>query len=131
MGPTSISTPNKTRGGVCPCSSSDDRCSMTPFKMGLYGWFSYPSCTGMCHSSVALMTSIARSQQVTSSRWHPTGSFSPLPSQAMDTLSTKQAAEIYQLASECQALASELTKQFQNLSRLGSCAPHCYSGCSP
>ena len=32
-------------------------------------------------------------------------------------------AEIYQLAAECQALGAELTKQFQNLSRLE--AMHC------
>ena len=37
---------------------------------------------------------------------------------AMDTLSTRQAAEIYQLATECQALGVELAKQFQNLSEL-------------
>ena len=41
----------------------------------------------------------------------------------MDTLSTEQAAEIYQLAAEYQALGSELTKQFKNLSRLQ--AVHC------
>ena len=41
----------------------------------------------------------------------------------MDTLSTEQAAEIYQLAAECQALGSELAKQFQNLSGLE--AVHC------
>ena len=37
---------------------------------------------------------------------------------AMDTLSAEQVAEIYQLATECQALGAELAKQFQNLSRL-------------
>ena len=36
----------------------------------------------------------------------------------MDTLSARQAAEIYKLATECQAWGMELTKQFQNLSRL-------------
>ena len=41
----------------------------------------------------------------------------------MHTLSTEQAAEIYQLAAECQALGSELAKQFQNLSGLE--AVHC------
>ena len=91
---------------------------MTAFKMGLYGSFSHPSGTGMCHGSITPVTSVARSQQVTSSRWQPTGSFSPLLPQAMDTLSTEQAAEIYQLAAECQALGSKLTKQFQNLSAL-------------
>ena len=119
VGPTSTSTPNKTGGGPCHCSSSNDsRCSITPFKMGMSGSFSYPSSTGVRCGSITPATSIARSQQVTSSGWQPTGSFSPLPSQAMDTLSTEQAAEIYQLAAECQALGSELAKQFQNLSRL-------------
>ena len=119
MGPTSTSTPNKTGGGPRHCSSSNDsRHSMTPFKMGMYRSFSYPSSTGMWCGSITPMTSIAGSQQVTSSRWQPTGSFSPLPPQAMDTLSAEQAAEIYQLAAECQALGSELTKQFQNLSGL-------------
>ena len=41
----------------------------------------------------------------------------------MDTLSTEQATEIYQLAAECQALGSKLAKQFQNLSGLE--AMHC------
>ena len=41
----------------------------------------------------------------------------------MDTLSAEQAAEIYQFAVKCQALGSELAKQFQNLSRLE--AVHC------
>ena len=36
----------------------------------------------------------------------------------MDTLSTEQATEIYQLAAECKALGSKLTKQFQNISGL-------------
>ena len=36
----------------------------------------------------------------------------------MDTLSIGQATEIYQLATECQALGTELAKQFQNLSGL-------------
>ena len=119
MGPTSTSTPNKIWGGPCHCSSSSDsRRSMTPFEMGMYGSFSYPSGTGMCRGSLIPVTSVAGSQLVTSSRWQLTGLISPLLSQAMDTLSTKQAVEIYQLAAECQALGSELTKQFQNLSRL-------------
>ena len=91
---------------------------MTPFKTGMYRSFSYPSGTGVCHGSITPVTSIAGSQQVTSSRWQPTGSFSPLPPQTLDTLSTEQAAEICQLAAECQTLGSKLTKQFQNLSRL-------------
>ena len=124
-----------TRGGG-PChrsSSNDSRCSMTPFKMVIYGSFSYPSGTGMCCSSITPMTSIAGLQQVTNSRWQLTSSFSPIPPQTMDTFSTKQGAEIYQLAAECQALGSELVKQFQNLSRLEAvhhsqyCLWSCYS----
>ena len=41
----------------------------------------------------------------------------------MDTLSTEQATEIYQLAAECQALGSDLAKQFQNLSGLETMHP--------
>ena len=124
VGSTSTSPPNKARGGPCPHSSSNDsRCSMTPFQIGLYQNFSYPSYTGVHHGSITPATSVARSQQVISSRWQPTRSFSPLPPQAMDTLSTEQAAEIYQLAAECQVLGSELTKQFQTFSRLE--AMHC------
>ena len=41
----------------------------------------------------------------------------------MDALSARQVVEIYQLATECQALGVELTKQFQNLSGLE--AMHC------
>ena len=64
------------------------------------------------------MTSVARSQRVTGSMWQPSGMFSPALMPAMDTLSARQMAEIYQLATECQAQGAELTKQFQNLSRL-------------
>ena len=86
-GPASTSTPNKTESGLCPRSCSNDgRCSMTPFETALYGSFSYPSGTGMRLSSITAMTSVARLQQVTSSRWQPTGSFSPLLPQAVDTL---------------------------------------------
>ena len=54
---------------------------------------------------------------------HQSASFSPLTPQVTDTLSAEQAAEIYQLATECQALSSELVKQFQTPSRLE--AMHC------
>ena len=65
---TFFSTPNKTGGGPCHCSSSNDsRCSMTPFEMGMYRSFIYLSSTGVCCSSITPMTSIPWSQQVTSS----------------------------------------------------------------
>ena len=47
----------------------------------------------------------------------------PLTLQGLDPLSAKQAAKIYQLATECQSLGSDLVKQFQTL-QVGSHAPH-------
>ena len=117
--PSSTSTPNKI--GSMPhfhSNSSDSRHSMTPLDTSLYGSFSYPGPTGMGHSSVTPVTSVAGSQRVTSSMWQLPRLFSPPLMSAMDILSTGQAVEIYQLATECQALGMELTKQFQNLSRL-------------
>ena len=91
---------------------------MTPLDTSLYGSFSYPGPTGAGHSSVTPLTSVARSQQVTSSMWQPPRLLSLALPPAMDTLSAGQVAEIYQLATESQALGTELTKQFQNLSGL-------------
>ena len=91
---------------------------MTPLDTPLYGGFSYPGPIGAGHSSVTPVTSVAGLQWVTSSMWQLPGPFSPTLPPATDTLSTGQAAEIYQLATECQALGTELTKQFQNLSGL-------------
>ena len=82
-----------------------------------------PGPTGTGCSRVTPMTSVARSQWFTNSMWQLCGPFSPALMPAMDTLSTGQVAEIYQLATECQALGTELAKQFQNLSRLE--AVHC------
>ena len=110
---------NKTEGGPCIRSvSSNSRCSMTHFEMGLGRSFSIPSYAGVHHGSITPATSVARSQQVTSSGWHHSASFSPLTPQDTDTLSTEKATEVYQLAAECWALGSKLAKQFQTLSRL-------------
>ena len=114
--PTNTSTPNKMESGLRTLSaSSDSRHSMTPFEMGLSGSFSIPSYAGVHHGSITPVTSVARLQQVTSSRWLLTALFSPLTLQSMDTLSVEQAAEVYQLATECQALGSDLAKRFQTL----------------
>ena len=48
---------------------------------------------------------------------------SPLTLPGLDPLNAKQATEIYQLATECQALGSDLAKQFQTLCGLE--ATHC------
>ena len=119
VGPNSTSTSNKTEGGPCVRSiSSTSRHSMTPFEIGLGGSFSIPSYAGVCCSSINPVTSVAGSQQVTSSGWHQSASFSPLTPQVTDTLSTEQATEVYQLTADCQVLGSKLAKQFQTLSRL-------------
>ena len=86
--------------------------------MGLSGIFNIPGDAGMHCSSLTPATSVTRSQQVSSSRWHHPALFSPLPLQGLDPLSTEQAAEIYQLATECQALGSDLAKQLQSICRL-------------
>ena len=117
--PTSASTPNRPVSGLQGHSvSSDSRHSMTPFETGLSGSFNIPGDAGMRHSSLTPVTSVTRSQQVTSSRWHHPVPFSPLPLQGLDPLSTEQAAKIYQLATECQALGSDLAKQFQTICEL-------------
>ena len=65
--------------------------------------------------SLTPVTSITGLQQVTSSRWHHPAPFSPLSLQGLDPLSTEQATKIYQLASECQALGSDLVMWFQTI----------------
>ena len=116
---SSTFTPNKIRNGQCfHSSSTDSRHSMTPLDTSLCGSFSYPGPTGMGHGSITPVTSVVRSQWVASSTWQPPGLFFPTLPPATDTLSAGQVAEIYQLATECQDLGMELTKQFQNLFRL-------------
>ena len=94
-----------------------------PLQTGIKRSFNIPGDTGMCCSSLTPVNSIARLQQVTSSGWHPHAPFSPLALQGLDPLSAEQAAEIYQLATECQALGSDLAKQFQTICGLE--ASHC------
>ena len=122
--PTSASTPNRTDSGLQDQSvTSNSRCSMTPFEPGLSGTFNIPGDAGMHRGSLTPATSIAGLQQVTSSGWHHPTPFSPLPLQGLDPLSTEQAAEIYQLATECRALGSNLAKWCQTICRLK--ASHC------
>ena len=69
--PTSASTPDKAESGPQGQSGfSDSRHSMTSFQMGLGRSFNIPGGTGMHHSNLTPVTSVTRSQQVTSSRWH-------------------------------------------------------------
>ena len=77
--PTSASTPNRTENGLQGRSvSSDGRCSVTPLEMVLSRSFNIPGDAGMHCSSLTPATSVAGSQQVTSSGWHHPAPFSPL-----------------------------------------------------
>ena len=91
---------------------------MAPFKIGLSGSFNIPGDPGMHHGNLTPVTSVTGLQQVTSSRWHHPVPFSLLPLQGLDPLSAEQATKIYQLATECQALGSDLAKWFQTICEL-------------
>ena len=84
--PSSTSTPNKIGSGPrYHSSSTDSRHSVTPLDTSLYGSFSYHGSAGMGHSSITPETSVAKSQQVTSSMWQLHGLFSPTLPPAPDT----------------------------------------------
>ena len=114
--PTSSSTPNKSRPQQCYRSSStDSRLSTMPLDAGLYNSFSYSGPTCFYRSEATPTTSVAGSYHVSSSTWQPP-ELTSLP--AIQTLSVKQSTEIFNLGVECQALCTDLAKQFQKLSRL-------------
>ena len=117
--PTSASTPSKTTSG--PCSqlvSNDSRCSMTPFETGLGRSFGIPGGIGIHCSSLTPAATVSGLHHITSSRWHQVVPLSPLTLQGLDPLNAEQTAGIYQLATECHTLGSELAKWFQTLCRL-------------
>ena len=88
---------------------------MTPSDTGLYNSFSYYGPCGFGRGGPTPMASVAGSQHVSSSIWQPPG-LTSLPATA--TLNAEQSTEIFNLATECQVLCTELAKQFQTLSGL-------------
>ena len=86
---------------------------MTPFETRSGRSFSLPGGIGICCGSLTPATSVSGLQHITSSGWHQATPLSPLTLQGLDPLNTEQAAAIFQLATECQTLGSELAKQFQ------------------
>ena len=88
---------------------------MTPFETGLGGSFSIPGSIGICRGSLTPATSVSGSQHITSSGWHQDMPLSPVTLLGLDPLNAKQTTGIYQLATECQTLGSELAKWFQTL----------------
>ena len=93
---------------------------MMPLDTGLYNSFSHNGPAGFGRCCVTPATSVAGSHHVSSSIWQLPGLTS---SPAMQTVSTEQSTEIFNLAAGCQALSTELAKQFQTLSGLE--AMHC------
>ena len=117
--PTSSSTPYKLGTQLCYRSSSTDSiCSMTPLDKGVYGSFSYYGPPGFSRGGNTPMASVAGLQHISSSMWQPPGLTSLHLQFTTETLNTEQSTEIYHLVAECQALNTDLAKQFQTLSGL-------------
>ena len=111
--PTSSSTPYKSRPQQHPRSSStNSRLSTMPLDVGLYNSFSFSGPTGFFRGEATPTPSVAGSYHMSSSVWQPPRLTSP---PAMQTLNAKQFMEIFNLVVECQALSTDLAKQFQKL----------------
>ena len=114
--PTGSSTPNKSGSQQhYRSSSTNSRLSTMPLDTRLYNSFSYSGPTGFYRYEGTPTTSVAGSYLVSSSIWQPPGLTS---SPAMQTLNVEQSTEIFNLAAECQALSTDLAKQFQKFSGL-------------
>ena len=118
--PADMSTTSKAgmAGSHLPATSCDSKHSLTPSKPGAGNSFAFPNSLAFHHTSLTPAPSTSGSQHVTSSRWHPQIPLSPLHLQGLDPLTTDQAAKLYQLAAECQALGSDLAKRFHTLCSL-------------
>ena len=125
--PTSPSTPNKSRPHQHYRSSSpNSRLSTTPLDVGLYNSFIYSGPAGFYRGGTTPTTSVAGPYHMSSSAWQPPG-LTSLP--VKQTLNAEQSTEIFSLVVECQALSTDLAKQFQKLSGLE--VMHCSPGHSP
>ena len=124
-GPAEMSTPSKAgmARSHLRATSCDSGHSLTPSEPGAGNSFAFPYSSAFHHTSLTPAPSTSGSQHVTSSRWHPQVLLSPLHLQGLDPLTMDQAAELYELATECQALGSDLTKRFCTLCGLE--ATHC------
>ena len=85
--------------------------------LSLYNSFGYLSPPGFGRGGVTPTWSIARSHYVSSSMLLPVELFSPNVQPSQGPL-WEQAKEIFYLGAECQALSTQLAKQFQTLSGL-------------
>ena len=115
--PADMSTPSKI--GIASrhlqTMSCDSRQSLTHSNSGAGNIFMLPNSLAFCCTSLTSAPSTSGSQHITSSRWQPQVLLSPLHLQGLDPLTTNQATKLYQLATKCQALGSNLAKNFHNL----------------
>ena len=87
-----------------------------PKDSSIYGSFNFYGQPGIGRrGATPSMTSLAGSQQVSSTMWQPLGL---TPTHSVQTLTAKQSSKIFSLAAECQALGMNLAKQFQTISGL-------------
>ena len=114
--PNVTSTSHKVRGERQHSMSIGSIPSMMSFDPQLYLSFSYIGSTGVGPGSMPTL-SLSGSQRVTSSGFCLSkDKSSHLP--PITRLSRDQAAEIYQLVTECQELQAEVAQKFQHLSTL-------------
>ena len=114
-----MSIPSKAgmMGSRLQATSCDSRHSLTPSEPGASNSFAFPNSSAFHCTSLTPTPSTCGLQHITNSRWHPQVSLSPLHLQGLDPLTMDQATE-YQLAAECKALGSDLTKRFHTLCSL-------------
>ena len=114
--PTSSSTPNISGPQQhYRSNSTNSRVSTMPLDVELYNSFSYSGPTGFYRGETTPVTSVAGLYHMSSSAWQPP-ELTSLP--ATQTLNVEQSTEIFNLVVECQALITDLAKQFQKLSGL-------------
>ena len=119
-GPADTSTPSKAgmAGNCLQTMSCDSRLYLTPSEPGAGNSIAFPNSLAFHHASLTPAPSTSGSQHVTSSGWHSQVPLSPLHLQGLDPLTMDQAAELYQLATECQALGSDLAQRFHTFCSL-------------
>ena len=106
-------TPYKTEAQTHYCSSStDSRCSWMPMDSSLYNSFGYHGLSGFGSGGVTPAGSIARSQHIPSSMLQPMELFFPNMLPTHSSLTAEQMTKIFHLGAECQALGTQLAKQF-------------------
>ena len=99
--------------------SMESRCSWPPLDCSLYNNFYYSGPVGFGSGRGGVTPrSVAGLQQVSSSILQSRVLFSPAALPAHCFLTPEQSAKVFHLGAECQAVGTQLAKQFQQLSGL-------------